>query len=110
MVFYAFGMAMKKAHLVMSHQLFLPCNAEYRQMDHMIQTVRWCTTAIKSSKVMACIFLGLVGSCVRDSTLESGAITEVLPSGDQTWRWKMDRLEVIFPLKAPFIGDFHCHV
>ena len=30
----------------------------------------------------------------------------MVPSGNQTWQWKMDHLSVIFPLKLSFIGDF----
>ena len=30
----------------------------------------------------------------------------VIPSGNQTWQWKVDHLAVIFGLKPSFIGDF----
>ena len=29
-----------------------------------------------------------------------------VPSGNQTWQWKMDHWWMILPLKPPFIGDF----
>ena len=33
-----------------------------------------------------------------------------LPSGNQTWQWKMDHVLLILLVKSPCKGDFHCHV
>ena len=44
----------------------------------------------------------------RDITESNFA--QMIPSGNQTWQWKMDHFIVIFLMKHPFIEIFRCHV
>ena len=68
------------------------------------------------------LILGITGSAWRKMGGENGHLSFTLTtyeeivelqisviqihSGNQTWQWKMDHLQVMFLLKLPFIEDF----